>query len=52
MSDGLISDVESTLYSLMELLFSFELGMRIEKTLMKTLMQTLASQLSYNSCSR
>jgi hypothetical protein len=32
----------------MQLLFSFDRGMRVEKTLM----QTLASQLSCNSCSR
>jgi hypothetical protein len=34
--------------TLMQLLFSFDRGMRVEKTLM----QTLASQLSCNSCSR
>ena len=40
-----LSSVEKTL---MQLLFSFDRGMRVEKTFM----QALASQLSCNSCSR
>jgi hypothetical protein len=42
------SDVNSRFSTLMRLLFSFDQGMRVEKTLM----QTLASQLSCNFCSR
>jgi hypothetical protein len=42
------SHANSRFSTLMQLLFSFDRGMRVEKTLM----QTLASQLSCNSCSR
>jgi hypothetical protein len=42
------SQANSRFSTLMQLLFSFDQGMKVEKTLM----QTLASQLSCNSCSR
>jgi hypothetical protein len=42
------SHVNSRFSTLMQLLFSFDQAMKVEKTLM----QTLASQLSCNSCSR